>query len=180
MPYFQDSNGSIHFLTGMDIASGYEHLLPDGCTPITDAQAEAIQHPPITLDTAQTAALSAIDAAAGAARARYITTVAGQAETYLRKEDQARAYKLAGYPSTSTVAYPLVLAEAQAIYGSTPTSTQIKAAADGIISQADDWMAKAMEIERVRRVGKIAVSSATSVAAVNAAQDASVAGLAAV
>lgn len=48
MPYFQDTSGSLHFLSLTDIDNGGMALLPPGCEPIADAEAEAIQNPPIT------------------------------------------------------------------------------------------------------------------------------------
>lgn len=53
MPYYQDSIGGLHFLSNTDIVNGGLALLPSGCTEITDAQATAIQNPPLT--TAQQA-----------------------------------------------------------------------------------------------------------------------------
>jgi hypothetical protein len=45
MPYFKDTVGGLHFLDD----AAYTHLLPTGCVAITDAQADAIQNPTITL-----------------------------------------------------------------------------------------------------------------------------------
>jgi hypothetical protein len=41
MPYYQDSNNQLHFLSATDIANGGLALLPQGCTAISDAQALA-------------------------------------------------------------------------------------------------------------------------------------------
>lgn len=138
-----------------------------GIAPPADAlQAE----PPPPLNEVQSAALSAIDAAAGAARARYITVSAGQEATYMLKESNARDYQTAGYPAASVAAYPMVQAEAEAIYGATPTAAQIQSAADAVVAQADAWIAKAAQIERARIGGKRAVAAASDLAAVAAAR----------
>jgi len=55
MPYFQDAQGGLHYLSDTDLANGGDLLLPAGCALITDAQAEAIQTPPLTLAQAQAA-----------------------------------------------------------------------------------------------------------------------------
>lgn len=54
MAYFKDSQGSLHYLSDSDIANGGESLLPAGCVAVSDAQADAIQNPPMTLAQAQT------------------------------------------------------------------------------------------------------------------------------
>ncbi|MHB1053463.1 MAG: hypothetical protein ACYCZT_10400 [Thiobacillus sp.] len=137
----------------------------------------AVDPPPPTLDQAQAAAKTAIDAEAGAARARYITVVIGQEATYMLKEAQARAHKSAGYPSATVADYPMVEAEAKALHGAAPTAAQIQSAADGIIAQADAWIAKAAQIERARIAGKRAVGAAVDVAGVETARAAAVAEL---
>lgn len=47
MPYFKDMAGGLHFLSVEDVANGAESLLPSGCTLVSDADAEAIQNPPL-------------------------------------------------------------------------------------------------------------------------------------
>lgn len=125
--------------------------------------------PAPTLAEAQQAAHTGIDAEAGAARARYITVAPGQEATYLTKEAGARNYKAAGYPAADIAIYPMVQAEARAVYGSTPTAADIQAACDGIIAQADAWIIKAAEIEQARIGGKRAVTAAATNAEVDAA-----------
>jgi hypothetical protein len=137
-----------------------------------------LQDPPLpTLAESQTRAHASIDTEAGAARARYITVAPGQEATYLTKESQARAYKAAGYPSAAVANYPMVEAEALAIYGTTPAAADIQAACDGIIAQADAWITKAAEIERARIGGKRAVTAATTNEAVETARAVAVAEL---
>lgn len=145
--------------------------------PDADGYPVAVDPPVPTLAEVQAAALTSIDAEAGAARARYITVAAGQEATYMLKEAQARSYKAAGYPTASVSDYPMVDAEAMAMHGAAPTAAQIKTAADGIIAQADAWITKAALIERVRIAGKRAVSAAVDVAAAESARAAAVAEL---
>lgn len=42
MPNYKDTNNKVHFLDSAE----FEHLLPAGCVPITDEEAEAIRLPP--------------------------------------------------------------------------------------------------------------------------------------
>ncbi len=139
----------------------------------------AVDPPAPSIAETQATALASIDAEAGAARARYITVAPGQEATYMLKAEQARAYKAAGYPSAAVAGYPMVDAEAKAINGAAPTAAQIQTAIDGIIAQADAWIAKAAQIERARIGGKRAVAAALNVAGVEAARAAAVAELAA-
>lgn len=133
--------------------------------------------PALTLAEVRGSAHVAIDAEAGSARARYITVAPGQEATYMLKEAQARAYKSASYPSATVAAYPMVDAEAKAMYGAAPTAAQIQSAADGIIAQADAWIAKAAQVERARIAGKRAVTAAVDVAGVEVARAAAIAEL---
>lgn len=94
------------------------------------------------------AALVTIDAAAGAARLRYITDVPGQFATYALKLEQAKAF-LDGGP-----VLPFVQAEADAM-GSTATE-----AAQFIVATAAGWQELAPIIEKARRTGKLAASGA--------------------
>ena len=43
MPYYQDTNNQLHFLSDVDIANSGLSLLPSGCTAITDTAAENLQ-----------------------------------------------------------------------------------------------------------------------------------------
>ena len=125
--------------------------------------------PPPTLAEVQTAALTAIDAAAGAARVRYITTADGQAATYLLKAADADRYKSAGYPAAQIAGYPWVRAKARAMVA-IPAAADYQAAADLIISTRDAWAAKGADIEEARESGKRVVAAAIDVAAVDAAR----------
>lgn len=172
-------------------APGYAPV-PVGAIQISDVDADTLRHNPLanyqyvagvlslkppSIPSMQAEAYAAIDAQAGATRLKYITDVAGQSETYLTKATDATNYKAAAYPSASIVNYPMVQAEAKAIYGATPTPAQYQAAADGILAQQAQWITLAANIEQQRRGGKIAVGNATTVAGIQAAQQAAIAAL---
>ena len=129
------------------------------------------------LADAQNVAYSAIDAQAGATRSKYITTVPGQSETYMSKAADAAAYKTAGYPFASLANYVWVQAEAIAINGASPTSAQVKAAADGILAAQAAWIALGAQIEQARRAGSVAVAAALTAAAAQSAQAAAISAL---
>lgn len=94
-----------------------------------------------------------IDAAAGRARQRYITTAPGQSETYTAKYADAKAYLAAGSPSEAS-AYPWVAAESQAT-GQAPAQ-----AAQTIKATGDAWnLTLGPAIEAARIGGKTALAS---------------------
>ncbi len=105
-------------------------------------------------------AFQEIDANIGMIRQKYITTVAGQEDTYAMKLEEARAYVLAYATDVNAVVPPFIAAEAEA-----SETTAILAAQD-IIAQADAWRAKAVQIEKARRAGKVHVGKALTVNAV--------------
>lgn len=127
-----------------------------------------------TMVDVQAAAAAAIDIAAGAARARYITTANGQDATYLLKAADADRYKAAGYPAAQIATYPWVRAKARSTVPD-PTAADYQAAADLIISTRDAWVDKGANIEQARESGKRAVASAATLADAVAAKDAAVA-----
>jgi hypothetical protein len=153
--------------TGQIITSG-----SDG-KPIT------IDPPPLTLDQLKAAAYAEIDFQAGETRKKYITDVAGQSETYLLKSADAQSYKAAGYPSQNIDDYPMVRAEAMALYGDTPSAAQYQSASDFIINTQSLWLQLAADIERHRRTGKEAVTAANTDIAVETAKQAAVTALSA-
>lgn len=122
----------------------------------------------LTLNEQKAAALAAIDAEAGVARARYITVAPGQEATYILKAQQAAAFKAGGYAG----AVPgLVQAEMDA------TGATAQQAADDILAQEAAWAFKAAQIESARRRGKVAAGNAADAAAVEAARAAAIAEL---
>ena len=110
---------------------------------------------PRSITDAAAPALDRIDQLAGKARLRYITSVPGQAETYTKKEEQARTWAATGFVGDAP---SFIAAEATAL-GRTPQSV-----ATEIIGLADYWAnSKGPQIEACRRKWKVAVESATSV-----------------
>lgn len=108
----------------------------------------------------KTDASAELDVIAGCARLRYITECAGQEITYIRKEDQARAF----LANQSGPVPPFIQAELEAM-GSTAL-----AAATLIVDTADLWgTTVGPAIEKARRKGKIAVEAATTIDDVQAA-----------
>jgi len=107
-----------------------------------------------------------VDIAAERARRRYLSFGSGQAMSYLRKEDDAQAYKDAGYPALgSPVEYPWVNAEAEA------TNVTAQQAADTILAQRDAWLVIGVQIEKERRIGKENIDAANDEDGVNTARD---------
>lgn len=104
-----------------------------------------------------------IDAAAGRARSRYITTVPGQGETYTAKYQEALAYIAAGYPADLTP-YPFVSGESQPNTWMTPIQ-----AATRIATLGGYWrevIGPAIEAARIN--GKDALDALGDVAAIDA------------
>lgn len=115
-------------------------------------------------------AAAAVDEAAGRTRLKYITSVPGQAETYQRKEQQAREWAATGFTGDAP---SFIAAEAQAL-NLDPTNV-----ATEVIQLADYWAnVKGPEIEATRRKWKVAVEAAgTDISAITAARDAGIAAL---
>jgi hypothetical protein len=119
------------------------------------------------LQSAKQSAKNRIDIKAGDTRAKYITSVPGQAETYTAKYEDAKQFAAAGYP-LDTTNYPWVKADSEA-YGITP-----KQAADNIIMLRNAWTNIGTTVEKIRLAGKTQVELATTVEQINAAADAAV------
>lgn len=100
-----------------------------------------------------------IDAAAGAARARYITVAPGQSETYQENAADAAAYANAGYPADSTP-YPWVHAEATAL------GVPAAQVAQTITATKAAWITLGTGIEALRMKGKALVNQASTEAQV--------------
>lgn len=90
-----------------------------------------------------------IDAEAGAFRARFITDVPGQQQTYAEKETEARAWS-----ADPGGTYPFLAAEAAA------RSIPVADVAAEIIATADAWRGLGALIEAARIAGKRAVTAA--------------------
>lgn len=100
-----------------------------------------------------------IDEAAEIARSRFLTAGAGQALTYQRKEEEARAWTSGSDPA----AFPFLASEAIA------TSVTVNELAAIVVLQADAWRVVGAAIEGLRMGAKKAVRDATTVAAAHAA-----------
>jgi len=124
---------------------------------LDDALAVYISGLPNIISDTIVEALQQIDYKAGEVRAKYITVVPGQSETYLLKATEADAYKAAGYPSDLTN-YPFINAEAIAL------NTEPRKAANNIISKRDAWKSIGVEIEKQRIFGKRMVNNSTTLA----------------
>lgn len=134
-----------------------------------------------TLSVRKAEAKIVVDTAAEVARLTFITPGAGQSQEYKLTEDQARAYKAAGYPTpfdtTAQTTYDMVHAEmlAQADAGLITLSnqTEIDTAAhditDEIVAEATAWRAAAKTIKRLRRGAKLTIDAATTFAEIHAA-----------
>ncbi len=115
--------------------------------------------PPFADDESQTKAraVALVNTAAGACRARYVTVAPGQAETYILKAEELRAYDaaLAQGPVDPTD-YPILYAESQATgasFASTVTLVRTMRAA---------WIALAAAVEGIRRGAIVAIERATT------------------
>ncbi len=97
-----------------------------------------------------------IDAKASEVRGRFISGGIGQDTVYSHKEQEAQAYKDAGYPA-DTSAYPFIEAERQAWEG----AKSARDCADLILGLAAQWLQVAATIEGVKVRGKNRVRAAT-------------------
>jgi hypothetical protein len=113
------------------------------------------------LSAAKDAAKGAIDKRAGETRLKYITSVPGQAETYMMKSDEAAKIKAIGYETFTTEqiqnAYPVVFAEMSA------TGAGLVVVCETILGTAQAWRVIAANIERERRQAKIEVDGCSNV-----------------
>ncbi|WP_303905609.1 hypothetical protein [Thiohalomonas denitrificans] len=110
----------------------------------------------------QIAARTAIDSAAGAARAAYPSPGSYIDIEYQHAERQAEEFKAAGYPAD---AVPACVQDWSDASGMTPT-----AAADDIMATAVEWYAAIESIRRERLMGKAAVNAALDHVGVDAAR----------
>lgn len=134
--------------------------------------------PPPLLAKQVTDALAQIDSAAGVARAKYMTIVAGQEATYQQKAASCRKWIADGKPTTISAAiYPGLNADYEARRRH-DAATSLQTTVDEVLATEALWIAKLDAIELARRAGKIAISAAADSTAVDAARDASLSELA--
>jgi hypothetical protein len=166
MAFFQDTQGGLHYLSDTDIANGGEAFLPAGSVSITDAQAAAIQNPPLTLAQAQAAQTSALYAACQAAIASgFQSNALGTASGYPSTlTDQANQNAVASSASGGALwcqaggawsMKPHTQAQAQAVIASFVTwlnacqqqlaalTAQVSAATTAAAAQSVNWVAPA-------------------------------------
>lgn len=107
---------------------------------------------PRTLRDLKDNGLVLVDKLAGATRLRYITSVPGQAETYAKKEQQARSWAAGSFAGDAP---SFIAAEAQAL-GVSAQSVALE-----VIELADFWSdIKGPQIEATRRKWKVAIEAA--------------------
>lgn len=121
-------------------------------------EALALQLIPIynPLPTTRADVKPALDAAAGKARARYITIAEGQEMTYNQKHVESLAFRNAGYPEADLSNYPFVSGEARRL------KSTGQAGADFIIAMADQWRGLAAYIEDTRLDAKADIDAETN------------------
>lgn len=148
--------------TGVTVAE--VESLPAGCAPGWSYDGESFGAPAVDLAAIRAAAHVEIDHMAGSVRASVLTMVPGQEMTYLRKEDQARAYLADGDPDDAD--YPLLQASvgADAFPAGHPNAGQLVAtvaeAAAVVMMVSAAWTSLGAVIERVRLRGKRLVTLA--------------------
>ncbi|MBW4708613.1 hypothetical protein KX928_12545 [Roseobacter sp. YSTF-M11] len=117
----------------------------------------------LELATQQASAIVAINEAAGAVRAQYITIIPGQEMLYPEKRDEARAYVAEPTPPTDLSDYELLEAE---IGITAPTIAEV---AQVILNLYALWKGIAAPLETFRLGAINSVEAATSQAEIDAA-----------
>ena len=123
---------------------------------------------------AQGLAKKEVDRIAGKIREKYLTLTAGQEMTYLKKEDDAEAFKLAGYPEADIADYPWIQAESNA---QNDTGQQVT---DAILAQRDLWLTIGTQIEEERITGKVQIDQQLGSDGINTAKETAIAALEAI
>ena len=148
----------------------YHPLAPDY---VVDGPKFVYPAVPHDINILRAQAVGAIDQAAGAACARYITIAPGQTERYLIKKDEATRYITAHEAGNSPVDadYPILQAEAAAL------SEDIVTLAYLVRSTAETWIQLGAAIEGARKGGNKKVTEATTHEVVIIERDATLATL---
>lgn len=128
---------------------------PDGVTeyaPLKFRKAYSLQeYTPEELEALETRLLNQIDSQAGEFRQRFITSVPGQAQTYVEKKREALAYQ-----SDPEGSYPFLTAEA------TATGSTVATVAALVAGTAAAWRQLGAAIEGRRMGAKQAVKAAST------------------
>jgi hypothetical protein len=136
-------------------------------------QGNTLQVPYVELETTKALLHRRVDDDAEMVRLRYITPGSGMAMTYAEKRDQAAAVHAAG----ETAANAMTADQARDAYPTLAASIGIEAptlwaCAQLVIAKAEAWADLSYGIERVRMLGKKAISDASDAAAAQAAYEA--------
>lgn len=107
---------------------------------------------PLDFESVKSELISRINVAAGNARLKFITGAPGQAETYLKKAEQARDYLANG---GKTGDYLFLDAEIAALGG---TLTDV---AEFVLMQHDGWIVLGSKIEQIRRIAIVKLEKET-------------------
>lgn len=116
------------------------------------------------LAAARRAAIARVNAAAGAVRTTFITSIPGQEMLYIAKENEARAYLADPLPDMAN--YPLMSAE----IGAGLTAPDAQSLAQLWLNIGAQWRQTAAQIERLRLGAVYAIEAAPDEAAIAAAE----------
>jgi len=164
-PVYLDGEYAVYRATDTQVAVIETATWPEGVSIVTPPDGISMfggewLQPDLT--TLQAEACARIDASAEALCNTVVTPGSSQMARYTRKQAQAEAY-LAD-PSPTADKYP-------AIYGEVGiTADTVQAVAEVVLARAAAWWTYGDAIERARLAGKRAVESATTVAAIQAAE----------
>lgn len=103
-------------------------------------------------------AIARVNEAAGACRAKYLTVVPGQAETYLLKADELKAYDavIAANGTPDAADYPILSSEA------TATGSTLDDVVTLVRATRAAWLQLAAVVEGMRRGAIVAIEHATN------------------
>ena len=116
---------------------------------------EAVSGAELDLEPIREGLIGLVNHNAGQFRLRFITDVPGQGESYLTKEEEAKAWTADADPA----GFPFLMAEAQY------TSMAIADIAALVLATAAAWRALAAKIEGRRRGAMVELAAATNIAA---------------
>ena len=131
--------------------------LPEGCAILLVPLAAVAPPGPreVDLEPIREGLIGFVNHDAGQFRLRFITDVPGQGESYITKEEEAKAWTAGADPS----AFPFLAAEA--MYTATPIADVVSL----VLATAAGWRALAAKIEGRRRGAMVELAAATNVAA---------------
>jgi hypothetical protein len=161
-----------HWPSNAGVTVAEVESVPAGCAPGWSYDGESFEAPAMDMGPIRAAAHVEIDRIAGSVRASVLTMVPGQEMTYLRKEDQARAYLADGDPDDADYLLLQASVGADAYPTGHPNAGQLVAtvaeAAAVVMMVSDAWTGLGATIEHVRLRGKRLVTLAEDQAEVDA------------